>query len=66
LRVEGRSAKGPYETQEWEYKVVLKNAAEERLLSEQELKELGVSGWKLVEVVGLPGKVQFYFKRGRA
>jgi hypothetical protein len=54
-----------YEKQQWEYKVVVKNAAEEEFLSEQELNELGVGGWELVGVAALSGKVQFYFKRVR-
>lgn len=53
-----------YEKQQWEYKVVVKTAAEE-LLSEQELNELGASGWELVGVLALSGRVQFYFKRVR-
>ena len=54
-----------YEKQEWEYKVVIKNAAEEELLSERELNDFGRSGWELAGVVSLPGKVLFYFKRVR-
>jgi hypothetical protein len=54
-----------YEKQGWEYKVVSKNAADETLLSEDELNALGVSGWELVGVVPLAGKVQFFFKRVR-
>lgn len=54
-----------YEKQEWEYKIVARNVAAEKLLSEQELNALGVSGWELVGVVTLPDQVQFYFKRIR-
>lgn len=54
-----------YEKQGWEYKVVVKDAAAHTLLSEEELNDLGLSGWELVGVVGLPGKVQYCFKRAR-
>jgi hypothetical protein len=54
-----------YEPQEWEYKVVVRNAAEKDLLSERELNELGARGWELVGVAALSGKAQFYFKRVR-
>ena len=54
-----------YERQEWEYRVVVRNGADEGLLSEQELNELGAGGWELVGVVALPGNVHFYFKRVR-
>ena len=54
-----------YESQEWEYKVVVRNAAEKKLLSERELNELGKSGSELVGVVALSGDAQFYFKRIR-
>ena len=52
-----------FEKEAWEYKIVVKNAAAEGLLSEQELNALGVSGWELAGVVTLAGNVQFYFKR---
>jgi hypothetical protein len=54
-----------YEKQEWEYRVVVKNVAEEGLLSEQELNELGKGGWELVGVAVPSSKVHFYFKRAR-
>ena len=55
-----------YEKQEWEYKVVVRDAAEKKdLLSERELNELGTRGWELVGVLALSGKAQFYFKRVR-
>ena len=54
-----------YEKQEWEYKIIAKDAAKEELLSEHDLNALGTSGWELVAVLALPGTVQFYFKRVR-
>jgi hypothetical protein len=54
-----------YEELAWEYKVVLKNVPEAEVLSEQELNELGVTGWELIGVATLADKVQFYFKRAR-
>jgi hypothetical protein len=54
-----------YENVEWEYKIVVKDAAEKDVLGEPELNALGRSGWELVGVVALSGKVQFYFKRVR-
>ena len=55
-----------YEKPAWEYKVVVKDAAEHALLSERELNDFGSSGWELVGVVGLTSKVQYCFKRARA
>jgi hypothetical protein len=54
-----------YEKQGWEYKAVVRDAADQEVLSEKELNELGVSGWELVGVVAVLGKVHFYFKRVR-
>lgn len=54
-----------YEEQVWEYKIVVKNIAEEALLSEQELNALGLKRWELAGVATLPDKVEFYFKRVR-
>jgi hypothetical protein len=54
-----------YEKQEWEYKVVVKDAAEKELLGEQELNVLGKTGWELTGVIPVAKKVQFYFKRPR-
>jgi hypothetical protein len=54
-----------YETQAWEYKVVVKIAATEEMPSEQEINALGESGWELAGVVPLPDKLHFYFKRIR-
>jgi hypothetical protein len=54
-----------YETPGWEYKVVVRDATQPTLLSEHELNDLGASGWELVGVVGLPGTVQYCFKRVR-
>jgi hypothetical protein len=54
-----------YEKQGWEYKVVSKDLADDASLSEEELNELGTSGWELVGVAPLQTKVQFYFKRVR-
>jgi hypothetical protein len=54
-----------YEKAEWEYKVVVKATTEADLLSEEQLNELGSSGWELAGIVGLPGKVQYCFKRAR-
>jgi hypothetical protein len=53
-----------YEKQEWEYKVVSKDAADARL-TEDDLNALGKDGWELVGVVPLPNGVQFYLKRVR-
>jgi hypothetical protein len=47
-----------YDKPGWEYKVVVKDATEHTLLSEQELNDLELSGWELVGVVGFLGKVQ--------
>jgi hypothetical protein len=54
-----------YERQEWEYQVVIRDAAEKEPLSERELNELGTIGWEIVGVVTLSRKVQCYFKRVR-
>lgn len=54
-----------YEKQAWEYKIVVKDGAQEALLSERELNDFGTSGWELVGAIGLPGKVQYCFKRAR-
>jgi hypothetical protein len=54
-----------YEKPGWEYKLVVREAAEADLLSEEHLNELGSSGWELVGIVGLPAKVQYCFKRAR-
>jgi hypothetical protein len=54
-----------YEKPAWEYKVVVSDAAEHALLSEQELNDLGSIGWELVGVAGLTSKVQYCFKRAR-
>jgi hypothetical protein len=55
-----------YENPTWDYKVVVRDAAEHSLLSEQELNDLGSTGWELVGVVALTSKVQYCFKRARA
>ncbi len=52
-----------YERQKWEYRVVMKNVADEPTLSEGDLNTLGKDGWELVGVVPLPTTVQFFFKR---
>ena len=52
-----------YERQQWEYRVVRKNVADEPILSEGDLNALGQDGWELVGVVPLPTMVQFFFKR---
>jgi hypothetical protein len=52
-----------YERQKWEYRVVMKNVADEPTLSEGDLNALGKDGWELVGIVPLPTKVQFFFKR---
>lgn len=54
-----------YDRPTWEYKIVVKNLAEDESLSEQELDALGANGWELAGVVALPGRVHFYFKRVR-
>jgi hypothetical protein len=54
-----------YERQAWEYKIIVREAAKEELLSDTELNALGAGGWELAGVVTLPDKVQFYFKRVR-
>jgi hypothetical protein len=54
-----------YEKQQWEYKVVVADAVHGQSLAEDDLNALGASGWELVGVVPLAGKVQFYFKRVR-
>ncbi len=53
-----------YEKQSWEYRVVTKDATGP-LLSEEDLNAMGKSGWELVGVAALPGKVSFFFKRAR-
>ncbi len=55
-----------YERQEWEYRVVTKNVAEEPSLSETDLNALGKDGWELVGLVPVQGTVQFVFKRVKA
>lgn len=52
-----------YERQQWEYRVVTKNVAEESTQSEGDLNALGQDGWELVGVVPRPTTVQFFFKR---
>jgi hypothetical protein len=52
-----------YERQQWEYRVVTKNVADEPILSEGDLNALGHDGWELVGVVPLPTAVEFFFKR---
>jgi hypothetical protein len=54
-----------YERQAWEYMTAVRNALAEELPSEQELNEWGASGWELVGVAGVSGKMHFYFKRTR-
>jgi hypothetical protein len=54
-----------YEEQAWEYKILVKSGAEEELLSEHELNEIGLKGWELAGVATRPDKVRFYFKRVR-
>jgi len=52
-----------YERQQWQYRVVTSNAAEEPTPSESDLNALGQDGWELVGIVQLPAKTQFVFKR---
>lgn len=54
-----------YEAQKWEYKIVVRKTADEKLLSEDELNALGGEGWELVGAATVADHVQFYFKRGR-
>lgn len=54
-----------YEKQQWEYKVLNKEASGETALTEDELNGFGKDGWELVGVVPLAGTVQFFFKRLR-
>jgi hypothetical protein len=55
-----------YERQQWEYRVVTKNVADEPILSEGDLNALGQHGWELVGAVPLPTMVQFFFKRAKS
>ena len=52
-----------YERQQWEYRVVTKNIADEPSLSEADLNMLGKDAWELVGVVPIQATVQFVFKR---
>jgi hypothetical protein len=53
-----------YEKQEWEYKVVTRNAPE--VMAEDELNALGRDGWELVGVVTWSDTVRFFLKRVRS
>ena len=54
-----------HERQEWEYRVLVRSAAERHGPSEDELNRLGSDGWELAGIASLGGAVQFYFKRIR-
>jgi Domain of unknown function (DUF4177) len=47
----------------WEYKQVIRNLAESKIPSEDELNRLGKEGWELVTVFVNAGHLCLYFKR---
>ena len=47
----------------WEYRHLVRKAADEPPIGEEELNALGAEGWELVAVFAGPGSVHFYFKR---
>ena len=47
----------------WEYKLLVRDLAEEETLSEDELNELGADGWELTGVFTDASLAHFYLKR---
>ena len=47
----------------WEYKQIIRNFENEKLLAETELNALGEDGWELTGIVQQPPNTYFYFKR---
>ena len=47
----------------WEYKQIVRNLENEKLLDETELNELGKEGWELSGVAQQHPLAYFYFKR---
>lgn len=54
-----------YEREEWEYKVIERNASGDQMVSESELNELGRAGWELTGVVSAGQQAKLIFKRPR-
>ena len=52
-----------YETLQWEYRCIARNARDQSPPSEQELNALGAEGWELAGIANLPGEIYLYFKR---
>jgi len=47
----------------WEYKQIVRNFENEKLLAETELNALGEDGWELTGIAQQPPNTYFYFKR---
>ena len=47
----------------WEYKQVVRNLADSKIPTEDELNALGKDGWELVTVLANAGHLLLYFKR---
>jgi hypothetical protein len=47
----------------WEYKQLVRNLAQEKTPTEDELNALGADGWELVGIFTATPFVYFYFKR---
>lgn len=47
----------------WEYKQIVRNLENEKLLDEAELNALGEDGWEMTGIAQQPPVIYYYFKR---